>query len=136
MKPASLVAQLSIPAVVTLGTFAVALGREPIGVEMFSAYVLCGYLFYAAPHLLWAVVAALAKFSGAVWHAGFIASSVALAAIAGLWLVPGDPSGLPIQWMLYWPLAIVLQLVIAGSTAIYHRAKTTPSPSINTDAER
>jgi hypothetical protein len=134
MKRALLIAHLSIPAVVTLGAFAVAVRREPFGVEMFSAYVLGGYLFYAAPHLLWAVVAALAKTSRALWHAGFIASSIALAAIASLWLGPRDPSGLPLQWMLYWPLAIVLQLVIAGGTAIYRRAKMTPNPSINTDA--
>ena len=103
---------------------------------MFSAYVFGGFLFYAGPHLLWAVAAALAKSSRAVWNAGFIASSIALAAIASLWLGPRDPSGLPLQWMLYWPLAVFLQIVIAGGTAIYHRAKTTPNPSINTDAAR
>ena len=103
---------------------------------MFAAYVLGGYLFYAAPHLLWAVIAALAKFSGAVWHAGFIASSIALAAIASLWLGPRDPSGLPLQWMLCWPLALVLQLVIVGGTAIYGRAKKSPNLYINTDAAR
>jgi hypothetical protein len=135
MKLTSLVAHLSIPAVVTLGTFAVALRREPFGVEMFSTYVLGGYLFYAAPHLLWAAVASLAKFSSAVWHAGFVASSIALAAIASFWLFPGDPSGLPMQWLLYWPLAIVLQLSVAGCTAIYRRVKT-PNPSINPDAAR
>lgn len=129
-----LAAHLSIPALVTLGAFAVALRRQPFGMEMFSAYVLGGYLFYAAPHLLWTAVSTLAKFSGAVWHAGFVASSIALAAIASLWIGPRDPSGLPLQWMLYWPLAVVLQLVIAGGTAIYRRAKKTPKQSINTGA--
>jgi hypothetical protein len=136
MKYASLIVHLSIPAVVTLGAFAVAARREPFGMEIFSAYVLGGYLFYAAPHLLWAVVAAITKASRAVWHAGFIASSIALAAIASLWLGPQDPSGLPLQWMLYWPLAIVLQVVIAGGIAVYRRAKKTPNPSIDTDAAR
>lgn len=136
MKRASLIVHLSIPAVVTLGAFAVAARREPFGVEMFSGYVLGGYLFYAAPHLLWAVIAAVAKASRAVWHAGFIASSIALAAIASLWLTPQDPSDLPLQWMLYWPLAIVLQLFIAGSTSVYRRAKKTPNPSISTGAAR
>ncbi len=136
MKRTSLVAHLSIPAVVTLGAFAVALRRELIGVEMFSAYVISGYLFYAAPHLLWAVVAALAKCSGAVWHAGFIASSIALAIIESLWLGPRDPSGLPIQWMLYWPMAVVLQVVIAGGTAIYRQAKKTPNPSFEKDVPK
>lgn len=136
MKHASLMVHLSIPAVVTLGSFAVAARREPFGLEMFSAYVLGGYLFYAAPHLLWAIVATIAKASRAVWHAGFVASSIALAAIAGLWLGPQDPSGLPLQWMLYWPLAIVLQVATAGGIAVYRLAKKAPQPSINTDAGR
>lgn len=133
MKRTALIGHLSIPAVVTFGTFAVAISREPFGMDMFSTYVLGGYLFYAAPHLLWAVIAAVIKASRAVWHAGFIASSIALAAIASLWLVPPDPSGLPLQWMLYWPLAIVLQLVIAGGTAVYCRVKS-PNPSVERDA--
>jgi hypothetical protein len=136
MKRTSLAAHLSIPALVTLGAFATALRREPFGGEMFASYVLGGYLFYAAPHLLWAVIAALAKFSGAVWHAGFVASTIALAAIASLWLGPRDPSGLPLQWMLYWPLAIVLQLVIVGGTAIYCRAKKTPNIAFEKDAPK
>lgn len=134
MKPISLIAHLSIPAVVTLGVFAVALRREPIGVGMFSAYVIGGYLFYAAPHLLWAAVATVAKYSAAVWHAGLIASSIALALVASLWFGPGGPSGLPLQWMLYWPLAIILQLVMAGGTAIYRRAKKSTNSSINPEA--
>lgn len=133
MKRTALIGHLSIPAVVTLGAFTVAVRREPFGMEMFSAYVFGGYLFYAAPHLLWAVIAAVAKASRAVWHAGFVASSIALAAIASLWLVPPDPSGLPLQWMLYWPLAIVLQLVIAGGTAVYCLVKM-PNPSVERDA--
>ena len=136
MSRTALIGHLCIPAVVTFGAFAVAVGREPFGGEMFSTYVLGGYLFYSAPHLLWAIVATAAKASRAVWHAGFIASSIALAAIASLWLGPQDPSGLPLQWMLYWPLALVLQLVVAGGTAIYRRARKTPNPSINTDAAR
>jgi len=133
MKRTALIGHLSIPAVVTLGVFSVAVRREPFGMEMFSAYVLGGYLFYAAPHLLWAVIAAVAKPSHAVWHAGFIASSIALAAIASLWLGPPDPSGLPLQWMLYWPLAILLQLVMVGGTAVYCRVKS-PNPSVERDA--
>lgn len=134
MNRTALIGHLSIPAVVTFGVFAVAVSREPFGVEMFSAYVLGGYFFYAAPHMLWAVVAAVTKASRAVWHAGFIASSIALAAIASLWLGPQDPSGLPMQWMLYWPLAIVLQFVIVGVTVVYCLAKKSPNPSVEKDA--
>lgn len=134
MKRTLLATHLSIPALVTLGAFGVALRREPFGMETFSAYVLGGYLFYAAPYLLWAVMAAAAQASRAVWNAGFIASSIALSAIASLWLVLPDPSDLPLQWMLYWPLAIVLQLVMAGGTAVYCLVKKSPNPSVVGDA--
>ena len=103
---------------------------------MFFAYVLEGYLFNGAPHLFWAVIATLASASRAVWHAGcFIASSIALTAIASLWLGPQDRSGLPLQWMLYWPLAVVLQLVIVGGTAVYCCIKNDAQPIIPMDAE-
>ena len=81
MKQPSLIIYLSIPAVFTLGVFAVAGRREPFGVGMFSAYVIESYLFYAAPYLVWTVVTTLAKASRPVWHAGFIASFIALMAI-------------------------------------------------------
>ena len=68
MKQPSLIIYLSIPAVFTLGVFAVAGRREPFGVEMFSAYVIESYLFYAAPYLVWTVVATLAKASRPVWQ--------------------------------------------------------------------
>jgi len=135
MKQPSLIIYLSIPAVFTLGVFAVAGRREPFGVEMFSAYVIESYLFYAAPYLVWTVVATLAKASRPVWHAGFIASFIALMAIASLWLGPQDRSGLPLQWMLYWPLAIVLQLVIAGGTSVYCHIKKDAKPIIPRDTE-
>lgn len=125
MKRTSLVLHLSFPAIVTLGAFAVALEYKPIGVEMFFAYVVGGYLFYAGPHLLWAVAVALIKPSRVVGHAGFLGATAALAVIACIWLAPRDPSGLPLQWLLYWPLAIVFQLVITGAAVIYRRIKKT-----------
>jgi hypothetical protein len=134
MSRRALAVHLSVPAALTLGAFTVAVGREPIGVEMIAIHVLGSYFLYAAPHLVWAVVAPLAKASRAVWHAGFIASSVALAVIASFWFWPPDPSGLPLQWMLYWPLAAVLQLVVAGGTAVYQRAKRVTDPPSATDA--
>ena len=121
MRRRAVIAYLSVPALLTLGTFVVALQREPLGLQMFAAVVIGGYFFYAAPHLLWVALAALAKFPNAVWHAGLIAASIALLAIAAFWFFPGDPSGLPMQWFLYWPLAVVLQLVLAGLTALYRR---------------
>ena len=134
MKRTQLTAHFCIPAIFTLGVFAVVLKREPFAMEMFFNYVFGGYLFYAAPYFLWAIVSSLAKCRSAIWHAGLVASSIALAAIASLWLGPRDPTGLPIQWMLYWPLAIVLQFLAASSTAIYCRTRKTPNSHINNDA--
>jgi len=114
---------LCFPALLALGTLALALRHEPFGTQMFMAYVVAGFLFYAAPHLLWTVVAALGKFSRAVWHAGLVAASITLAVIAALSLVEPDPSGLPMQWLLYWPLALVLQVVLAGAIALYRRRR-------------
>ena len=48
---------------------------------------------------------------------------LALLLIASLWLLPPDRSGLPIQWLLYWPLALILQIVIGGATAIILSAR-------------
>jgi hypothetical protein len=102
--------------------------------KMLVAYVVVGYFFYAAPHIVWAFAATFAKASRVVWHEGFIASSVALGVIAGFWLGPQDPSGLPLQWMLYWPLSAVLQLAIAGGAAVYRRAKRVADSSAAADA--
>ena len=102
---------LSVPALFTLVVFAYILTREAFGMEMFAAYVIMSGLFYAAPHLLWLVVAGIGKFPRMVWHAGFIAASIALFAIALFWLLPRDPSALPLQWVLYWPLALAMQIV-------------------------
>jgi len=132
MRRAAIVAHLGIPALLTLGTFAVVLQREPFGLGMFAAVLLGGYFFYAAPHLLWVFISALAGFTNALWHAGLIAASIAMVAIAALWLFPGDPSGLPMQWLLYWPLAIVMQLVIAGLTALYRRTRA-PNSALLSD---
>ncbi|MBK6649619.1 MAG: hypothetical protein IPG42_07900 [Betaproteobacteria bacterium] len=118
MKATIVVAHFSVPALITASTFAAAASREPVRTEMFVAYVLWGFLFYAAPHILWTVIAAVGKFSAPVWHSGYIASSIALVAVAAFWLGPGDSSGLPIQWMLYWPLAIVLMAVLPSVVSL------------------
>jgi hypothetical protein len=88
---------------------------------MFLSGMLGGFLFYAAPFLAWALVVSLADFSRPVSHAGFIAAAVALVALTVLSLLAHEPSGLPIQWLIYWPLAIVLQVLSVSTTALYVR---------------
>jgi hypothetical protein len=137
MKGTAIAAYICAPAVLTVGTFAMALTRESLGVEMFLAYAVGGFLYYAGPYFIWVVIAALGKFSDVVWHAGFVASSIALVAISVFWLFPGDRSGLPLQWVLYWPLAIILQTVLAGLSALFSRSK--PSnifPSTDTQQQQ
>ena len=129
MKRTAIAAHLVIPAVLAIGIFVNVLMYKSFEMEMFGVYVVGGYLFYAAPHLLWLLLAALGGFSDRVWHAGFVASSIALAAISAFWFFPRDPSGLPLQWMLYWPLAVGLQVVVGGGVALFTRLRSSKSGS-------
>ena len=113
---------LSIPALVATWAVLSALRFEPFSIEMLAASGLFGFLFYSAPHFVWAAIAATRKLSNLTSHAGFIAASVALIAITILPLTgTGDPSGLPYHWLLYWPLALVLQVVFVAVAASIRR---------------
>jgi hypothetical protein len=129
MRRAALVAHLSVPAALTIAVSGLALGREQLSAEMMATYVLGGYFFYAAPHLVWAAIATATKASRVAWHAGFIAASLALAAIAGFWIGNQDSSGLPLQWALYWPLAAFLQLFALSGAAVYRGCRPRSEPS-------
>jgi hypothetical protein len=89
-----------------------ALQREPFGGAMFAAHVLGGFLFYAAPHLVWAGLCAAAKPAPRAWRAGFFGASAALVFIGAMSFAVHDPSGLPYQWLAYWPLAGILLLAV------------------------
>lgn len=104
-------AYLGLPLVVALGALSLSLRPEPLQIGTLALHVGGGALFYAAPHLLWAVTAKLSKAPSLVEHAGFIAASLALALLSVMSFVEHDPSGLPLQWLAYWPLALVLQAV-------------------------
>ncbi len=123
MKLKTQLAYITLPTVFALAGFTRAINREPFSSEVLTSVLFGGFLFYAAPYLLWAVIVTSAKPTNVVAHAGFIANTVALLLIASFWFFPGDPSGLPMQWMLYWPLAIILLIFVAGSTAAYLRIK-------------
>lgn len=119
----ALVAHLCIPILVTLVTSAVGIIREPFAIDVFLTFLMGGFLFYTGPHLLWGIVASVGAFSKVVWHAGFIASTVALLATSAFWLGPRDTSGLPMQWILYWPLALTLMLVLPAIVSLISRKK-------------
>lgn len=116
MKRSHFLGHMVFPAVFALGGLLFGLLREPVSVELLLAHLVGGGLFYAAPHMLWAAVAAAVKPANLVSHAGFVASSFALALVGAMSLLgPRDPSGLPYQWLVYWPLAgTLLLLVVVG----------------------
>lgn len=108
---------LIIPAFVAAWAVVSALRFEAFSPGMFAAVGILCFLYYSTPHLLWALVAALSKTSNTVCHAGFIAANVALLAIVSLPLFGvRDPSGLPLQWVAYWPFALVLQALSVAAT--------------------
>lgn len=121
MKRTIIFAHLSIPALFGAAVFVYAIIKRGFSVESVVPLLLEGTLFYLTPHLLWSFITLIAKFSESVTHAGFIGSTVALTLIASMWLSPPDPSGLPMQWMMYWPLALVLQIGFASAVGIYRR---------------
>ena len=135
MKLKTIIAHTSIPAIFAAGVFIYALNKESFSLGMLVSVFFGGFLFYAAPYFLWTVIVAIFKTSDVVAHAGFIANTVALVLIASFWFFPSDPSGLPLQWMLYWPLALLLLIIIAGSTATYIRIyapNKAPRSTLNT----
>ena len=113
MKRTHLVAHLSFPVLFALAVLLLSLRREAFTAELLLTHLAWGFLFYAAPHFLWAAFSAALKPSLTVWHTGFVASSCALLLVAGMSIWGHrDPSGLPYQWFLYWPLSGLLLLVV------------------------
>jgi len=84
-----------------------------------------GTLFYAAPFFLLAIFSWFLNLSKRTVHSGFIGMTLALLIIASLWLLPPDPSGLPMQWMVYWPLALILSLAFICAQLFYTNLKKT-----------
>ncbi len=113
MKAVHTLAHLSVPALLTLAVMVFASRRESFDTPEFIAFAFGSFLFYAAPHLWWLAIAKLLGWRNVLFHAGLTAASFALAAICSAWFFPVDPSRLPLQWMLYWPLAIALQVIVA-----------------------
>lgn len=110
-----LIAHFIPPLLVAVAGLLFGLQSEPLTANAVAAYLLGGSLFYAAPHLLWSGLVLLLKPKHTVGHAGFIICTGSLLAIGALSFVGRDPSGLPYQWLVYWPLAglLLLALVVA-----------------------
>ena len=91
--------------------------------DLFSllSLFLYGSLFYGTPYFIWFFVHLAAKASDLIVHAGYIGATVALVYVASMWLLPADPSGLPIQWMAYWPLAAVFMAVTVSFAFFFNK---------------
>ena len=112
MKHTHLLAHLSFPVLFALAAHFVSGRGVPLSVEDL-AYLPGALLFYALPHLIWAGFSAALKPALVVWHGGFVIPSCALLLIGGLSIWgPRDPSGLPYQWLVYWPLSGFLMAVL------------------------
>ena len=80
-----------------------------------------GVIFYSAPYIVFAVLHILLKLPQVMAHFGYAAATLALATVSAFWLLPPDQSGLPIQWMLYWPLSALLIVVFVGGSFAYRK---------------
>jgi len=119
MKFAYLLGYFAFPALVTLWGFIAALRREGLGGNVLVVQIESAF-FYAAPHLAWGGFCALTRPAIWVQHGGYVLSTFSLAVISAMAFLVHDPSGLPYQWLLYFPLAgfllfaLVLTWMVAG----------------------
>ena len=105
---------LVLPAAVAIWAVLLAVRFEPLTVQLVASVGFLGFLYYSAPHLLWLLIAGAARLSAGLAHAGLIAANISLTVISSFPLLGlRDPSGLPLQWMAYWPLALVLMVAVA-----------------------
>ena len=115
MKRAHLLAHLLIPVLFVLGALFMSLRSRPFSGELLVSHLVWGYPFYTAPHLLWAGLSAALRPSLVVWHSGFVTSSGSLLFVGAMSIWGSrDPSGLPYQWLIYWPMCGLLAAAILG----------------------
>ncbi|MFT4763810.1 MAG: putative membrane protein [Oleispira sp.] len=78
-------------------------------------------LFYSAPFFILRYIFSVSSAKSKYIHSGYIGATIALTLIASFWLLPRDPSGLPMQWMAYYPLSLVLVLIFLGAALIHDK---------------
>lgn len=114
---------LAVPVLLAIALAVYGFVARSADIESLFIMVFGGALFYGAPHLVWAFVHFAFKPTTVVVHSGYAGATLALALISSMWLLPADPSGLPLQWMAYWPLAFASILVCAGIGAVIARLR-------------
>lgn len=111
---------IALPIFLALAIAAHSLAKER-DVSEILMQLFYGCLFYCAPFMVFALLHISLKLPQVVAHSGYIAASLALVAISSVWLLPRDPSGLPIQWMAYWPLSAILIVIFVGGSFAYRK---------------
>ncbi len=120
MKAVPVWTYLAIPAV---GYLAQSIGthdRYDVADEL--KYFLPNYLFYVAPHLSLLIITKLLGARPILVHAGLIGATLAFVAVslAGVFF---NPFGSALEWLWYWPCAIVLSLLFIAVVAAWSAAK-------------
>ena len=90
--------------------------------EIYS-FLFYSILFYGAPFFIFSLLILMVKPSTQILHSGFFGISMALLLVSSIWLLPPDKSGLPIQWMIYWPLSAILGFIFITISFIIHKYK-------------
>jgi hypothetical protein len=80
-------------------------------------------LFYGAPFIIFALLILILRPTNQIVHSGFIGITTGLLLISSFWLLPPDVSGLPIQWVMYWPLSAILGVLCIAIRVIFNRYK-------------
>ncbi len=121
---------LTIPMFFSLIVVSYALFTGKHNQANFFGLFVYGMFFYGAPFFVLALITWFFKASNQIIHMGFIGVSMALLLISSLWILPPDPSGLPVQWMMYWPLSFFLGLILIGASLVFNKYKTKVSEFI------
>jgi hypothetical protein len=109
-KRSTTLAYFSIPAFLSAWSFLSSL-RHEFSLEMVFMLFYNSF-FLTVPYLLWFGISARLHLTKGLWHAGFVASSLALLfTVISPFFLGRDPSGLPYHWLFYWPLAFLGQVV-------------------------
>ena len=87
----------------------------------FLGLLISSTLFYCTPFFILSFIFSVSSAKSKYIHFGHIGATIALTLIASLWLLPRDPSGLPIQWMMYYPLSLILVLIFLGAAFIHDK---------------
>ncbi len=125
------VGHLTAPAVFSVGAAFLLANSSHDGLGDIAALLLGGFLFYSAPHLAWAAFCSVFKPAIRVQHTGFILCSCALALVCVLSFTVRDASGLPYQWLAYWPLAMALLFALSLGWFLAKFHALMPNPSLS-----